>query len=381
MKLALQTQLLPDPESAVRLKATVERFNKAATWLAGIAFERKLTRTFELHKVAYRDLREQFGLPSDMACRCLAQVCEAYKRDKNKQPRFRKHAAVPYGMGKNIGFKGPDRVSISTLEGRVVVPFMMGKYQADRFTLKKGQSDLVLRKDGKWFLIVTVDIPDGTPIPSTDFIGVDLGVENIAVDSDGTIHQGKAIEAKRVALLSRRRAIGKKTKGANRKTRRSCHKAIVRMGQKESRYRQDVNHCISKRLVKAAQDTERGIALEDLKGIRERAPFRKRQRARMGSWAYFQLRTFIEYKARLNGVQVVFVDPRNTSRTCSECGHCEKANRKSQSEFECKSCGHSEHADLNAARNIRARAVVNPPMAAGTSAGNGGLVQATSRLL
>ena len=142
----------------------MERFNEAATWLAGVACEHKITRTFDLHHVAYRDLREKFGLPADMACRCLAQVCDAYKRDKAKRPAFRKHAAVPYSMGKNVGFKGVDRVSISTLAGRVVVPFVMGKYQADRFALKKGQCDLVLRKDGKWFLIVTVDVPEGTPV-------------------------------------------------------------------------------------------------------------------------------------------------------------------------------------------------------------------------
>lgn len=373
MKLVLQTQLLPDVPTAARLRETVERFNAACNWLAGVAFERKLARTFELHKVAYRDLREKFGLPSDMACRCLAQVCEAYKKNKAIKPKFRKHAAVPFSMGRNIGFKGPDRVSISTLAGRVVVPFLMGKYQADRFGLKKGQSDLVLRKDGKWFLIVTVDVPDGTPIPPRDFIGVDLGVTNIAVDSDGTIHQAKAVEEKRIAAFSRRRAIGKKTKGAIRRTRRSCHKATVRIQAKESRYRRDVNHQISKQLVAVAKDTDRGIALEDLKGIRDRTTVRKQQRAKMGSWAFDQLRSFVEYKARLAGVFTVTVDPRNTSRTCNQCGHCEQANRKSQAKFKCLSCGHETLADLNAARNIafRARVHVKAPMAAGTSTGNG----------
>jgi putative transposase len=362
MKLVLQVQLLPDKPTANRLRETVERFNGAASWLAGVAFERKLSRTFELHKVAYRDLREKFGLPADMACRCLAQVCEAYKRDKAVRPKFSKHAAVPYSMGKNIGFKGIDRVSIGTLVGRVVVPFVMGTYQAERFTLKKGQSDLVLRKDGKWFLLVTVDVPDGTPIPATDFIGVDLGIVNIAVDSDGTVYQAKPVEEKRVAAFSRRRAIGKKTNGAGRRTRRACHKALVRMGQKESRYRRDVNHQISKTLVALAKGTGRGIALEDLKGIRDRTQFSRQQRARMGSWAFYQLRAFVEYKAKLAGVSIVAVDPRNTSRTCNECGHCEKGNRKTQAEFECLSCGHTALADLNAARNIRARAAVNPPM-------------------
>jgi putative transposase len=362
MKLVLQTQLIPDEPTATRLRETIERFNEAASWLAGVAFEHQSTRLYDLHKIAYREVRERFGLPADMTCRCVAQVCEAYKRDKTKRVRFRKHAAVPYSMGKNIGFKGIDRVSISTLNGRVVVPFLMGKYQADRFTLKKGQSDLVLRKDGKWFLIVTVDVPDGTPIPPKDFIGVDLGVCNIAVTSDGESFSNDAIEAKRIAMLNRRRALGKKTKGASRRTRRACHKATVRMGRKESRYRRDMNHQIAKGLVKVAQDTGRGIALEDLQGIRDRAPFTKRQRARVGSWAFGQLREFIEYKAKLAGVFTVAIAPHNTSRECSACGHIDKANRKSQAEFRCVSCGFAAHADLNAARVIRARAVVNPPM-------------------
>ncbi|MGO8902309.1 MAG: zinc ribbon domain-containing protein, partial [Isosphaeraceae bacterium] len=91
------------------------------------------------------------------------------------------------------------------------------------------------------------------------------------------------------------------------------------------------------------------------------------QRNRLSGWAFFQLRTFVEYKAAPAGVPVVAVDPRNTSRTCHECGHCEKANRKSQSEFECRACGHRSHADLVGARIIgsRARASVTAPKHAG----------------
>lgn len=363
MKLTLQVQLLPDADAAAKFKATVERFNEAANWLSGVAFERKVSNKFVLQRLGYTDLRERFGLPSDTAIRCIAQVVEAYKRDKDKRPKFRKHAAVPFSMGKNIGFKGPDRVSISTLTGRVIVPFVMGKYQAERFGWSKGQCDLVLRRDGKWFLLVTVDVPDGTPIAPSDFLGVDLGVENIAGDSDGALHSGEDIEAKRFAYASRRKALGKKSKGAAREQRRRLHKAIKRGERKEARYRRDVNHRISKTLVAKAKDTGRGIGLEDLKGIRDRITVRKQQRARHVGWSFFQLRSFIEYKAALTGIPVVAVDPRNTSRTCAECGHCEKANRKSQAEFSCRSCGHAAHADINAARVIaaRARASVNTP--------------------
>jgi IS605 OrfB family transposase len=120
-----------------------------------------------------------------------------------------------------------------------------------------------------------------------------------------------------------------------------------------------VNHCISKAIVSTAQGTARGIALEDLKGIRERISAQrtvKRKRRVLHSWAYFQLRAFIAYKAAAAGVRVVLVDPAFTSQTCSHCGQCEKANRKSQAQFLCVSCGYSAHADTNAAVNIAVRA-------------------------
>jgi|SRR5262249_37785742 len=130
-------------------------------------------------------------------------------------------------------------------------------------------------------------------------------------------------------------------------------------GQKEQRFRRDTNHVISKKLVAKAKDTQSVIALEDLKGIRDRARFRKTQRAKMAGWSFGQLRTFIEYKAHLARIPVVLVNPRHTSQMCSSCSHIAKRNRKSQSEFECQGCGLSLNADINAALNIKARAAVN----------------------
>jgi putative transposase len=101
---------------------------------------------------------------------------------------------------------------------------------------------------------------------------------------------------------------------------------------------------------------------EDLKGVRSRVTVRREQRGRHGKWAFNQLRAFIEYKARVAGVPVLVVDPRDTSRRCSKCGHVEKRNRVSQSVFRCRRCGFDENADFNAAKNIRWRAEVNQPI-------------------
>jgi IS605 OrfB family transposase len=361
MKLTLQIQLLPDKSAAARLIETVERFNEACNWLAGVAFAARCSRTFDLHKIAYRELRDRFGLPADMACRCLARVCDAYCRDKAIQPTFRPHASVPYSVGKNIGFKGPDRVSLSTLAGRVVVSFLTGKYQADRFTRRKGQSDLILRADGKWFLLVTVEVPEATPIPVTDFIGIDLGTVNIATDSDGGQMSGEKVEKARRKYGDKRRSLQKaatKRKQSGKRP-RSIRRKLRKDQNKESRYKRDVNHCTTKAYVETAERTERGIALEDLTGIGQRITARSGDaRDKLSGWSFGQFRFFLEYKAKLAGVPVVIVDPAYTSQTCPECGYCDARNRKTQATFSCLYCGHSDDADRNGARNIRARALV-----------------------
>ncbi len=117
---------------------------------------------------------------------------------------------------------------------------------------------------------------------------------------------------------------------------------------------------------------QQAIALEDLRHIRSRteARLRKSQRAKHSSWSFWQLRFFLQYKAALAGVLLHTVDPRNTSRACSQCGHCEKANRKSQAHFTCKNCGYSCNADWNAAKNISVAAVMQPIVSLGSQSGS-----------
>lgn len=358
MKLTLQIQLLPDASQTLALRETLARFNEAASWLAQRAFELRSANKIELQKLFYKEIRDVFGLSAQMTVRCIAQVCEAYKRDKKKLPKFRRTASMPFDQ-RMMSFKGIDRVSLLTLQGRVIVPFVMGAYQRERFTDAKGQCDLVLRKDGKWFLLVTVDLPDRAPTPATDFIGVDLGVMRLATSSDGEHFSGNAVESVRERHHTRRQTLqhAASRRQAKGKRPKAIRRALKRTKMREANFRKHENHRISKQLVALATDTKRGIALEELSGIRSRVRFRKAQRAKMSGWAFSQMRNFIAYKCKQAGVSLVLVDPRNTSRTCYECSHCEKANRQTQDKFLCKACGHAANADENAARNIRRRAI------------------------
>jgi transposase len=124
--------------------------------------------------------------------------------------------------------------------------------------------------------------------------------------------------------------------------------------------------------------------LEDLKHIRSRTTVRKSDRAKHSGWSFFQPQSFIEYKAKkakIAGIHAQYIDPRSTSRTCSACGHAEKANRKTQSLFQCVSCGHIDNADINSAINIAARADVMQPIVMRAMTATDGQSTATSLFL
>lgn len=371
MKLVLQVQLLPDAVQTAALRATVERFNEAANWTAGELYREGVTNKRVAQKLVYRELRDRFGLTAQTAILVIHRTCEAYKRDKMIRPEFREHAAITYDA-RVMRFIGLDKVNLWTLAGRIVVPIVMGKYQAERMDMAKGQCDLMLRKDGKWFLSVTVDIPDGTPIDPRGVIGVDMGVKNLIVTDDGETFQGDGVEAVR-------RKYQRIRKTCQRTGTKSAKRKLHKVRRKESRYRKDVNHVISKRIVAKAKGTGYAIAVEDLTGIGDRTTARRVDRNRLKGWAFYQLRSFITYKALTEGIPILPVDPRNTSRTCSECGHCDKKNRKSRDEFVCRHCGFELPADWNAARNIRDRGEVMLPIVGVVDTGGRIPVEATDK--
>jgi len=350
-------KLAPPPEQAEALLATMQACNAAASRAAEVAFEHKTANKIRLQPLVYADLRAEFGLSSQMAVRAISKACEAYKRDKTIKPVFRELGAVAFDQ-RILSWKGRDRVSILTLAGRIIVPVVwQGRWLGTTGTVLRGAADLIWR-DGKFYLAVVIDVPEPPAGPEpAGWLGVDLGIVNIAADADGNIHCGKAVRAVRYRNRQfRARLQSKGTKSAKR--------LLARRRRKEARFARDVNHCISKTLVSEAKDTGRGIKLEDLSGINSRTTVRKAQRADRLSWSFFQLRAFIAYKAALAGVPVVLVDPRNTSRRCPGCGHIDKRNRPDQATFRCTSCGLAGPADIFAARNIAGWAAVMRPDAA-----------------
>ncbi len=349
--------MLPTKEQADALKETLRLANAAANEVSRLAWEAKTFGQFKIHKLAYAAIREQFGLSAQVAVRVIAKVADAYKLDKRKQRVFRADGSIAYDD--RILRYGTDYVSIWTIDGRQTIPFTCGAQQRQLLNSRQGESDLVYRK-GKWFLFVTCNVIE-PPVDDDPegMLGVDFGIARIATDSTGQSFSGAHVRS----LRKRHRKIRARLQSKGTK---SAKRRLKQFSGKEQRFAKDQNHCISKAIISKAQRTKQAIVLEDLTNIRQRVRAGRKRNAELHSWAFHQLRAYIEYKARLAGVKVITVDPRNTSRQCSQCGHIAKSNRKSQAKFQCQSCGHLRNADTNAALNIRSRAAVNPPNAVGS---------------
>jgi putative transposase len=357
MKQTMLLKLAPTEDQHRALLDTMHAFNAASTYVAEIAFAEKTANKFELQKLVYGELRTTYKLPAQLAIRAISKASEVYKRDKSIQPSFRPEGAIVYDP-RVMAFKGLNTVSLITLSGRVLVPFRVGGYQQARMDRIKGQADLLSRA-GVFYLAVTLDIPEPPLDASDGTLGVDLGIINLATDSEGESFSGEAVEKNRKRHAALRQRLQKRsTKNAKRH--------LKNLSGQEARFKKNTNHVISKRIVQKAKASGQAIAIEDLRHIRNRTEgtVRRSQRAKHSCWSFGQLRLFLSYKAALAGVPLHTVDPRNTSRTCSRCRHCAKENRKSQASFRCVNCGHTDNADRNAAITI-SRADVMRPIASG----------------
>jgi putative transposase len=349
MKLVAAIRILPSREQDAVLKATLKRCNDACTDIAAKGFATGTFRQFDLHKAHYSSTRVDFGLSAQATVRCIAKVADAFKINRKVAPVFKDLAAQPYDE-RILSFRGDDTVSIWTLEGRMRISFVAGQKQRDLLAFRKGESDLCFVR-GKWLLACTCDIPETEEFKASDWLGVDLGIVSIAATSDGVIHTGEDIERVRAKFAGRR-------KGLQRIGSKAAKRRLVKLSGKQARFQRITNHCISKAIVIDAERTGRGIAIEELTQIRTQVTARRKHRARLSNWSFGQLRAFLTYKAKKAGVPIMAVDPSYTSQGCSCCGLIDKRNRPDQATFSCISCGHAEPADVNAARTLRASAVV-----------------------
>ncbi|MGY2836965.1 RNA-guided endonuclease InsQ/TnpB family protein [Thermostichus sp. MS-CIW-41] len=372
--LTISCKLKASQSQAAKLDATLEAFGQALNWVNQNTPE-KVANAVKLQSLCYREIRAQFGLSSNLAQQICRRVASARKvaQQKNRPVKAFKGGFATYDA-RIFSFREKDwTVSLTTVEGRERFELAIGRYQRERLAGSNPKSaTLVKRKDGSYSIQICVEAEPSPPQRTGRVLGVDLGRTDIAHTSDGDNWNGQQLNRVRDHYSRLRAALQRKASKGTRSSRRRCRELLQRLSGKERRFQTWVNHRISKAIVSRAKVTNSAIALEDLTGIRERInqqPRSKAERRRANSWAFYQLRQFLEYKARAAGVSLILVPPAYTSQTCHRCLHIHPdpaQSYRSGKSFKCGHCGWEGDADLNGANVIALLgAVVNQPRGSG----------------
>jgi putative transposase len=380
--LTVSCKLKVSQSQAAKLDATMEAFGQALNWVNQNTPE-KIVNAVKLQSLCYYEIRARFGLSSNLAQQVCRRVAGARKvaRQRNRPVKEFKRRFVTYDA-RIFSFREKDwTVSLTTVEGRERFELAIGNYQRGMLAGSNPKktsgpltrtATLVQRKDGSYYIQICVEKKPPKQQDTDKVIGVDFGRTDIAHTSDGDNWNGQQLNKVRDHYSRLRAVLQRKASKGTRSSRRRCRELLQRLSGKERRFQVWVNHRISKAIVSRAKATNSAIALEDLTGIRERVnqqPRSKAERRRANSWAFYQLRQFLEYKARVAGVSLILVPPAYTSQTCHRCLHIHPEQGKSYrsgKSFKCEHCGWEGDADLNGANVIALLgAVVNQPRGPG----------------
>lgn len=377
MTLTMRVRLLPTPEQQTRLAALCSTFADCCNDVADYIDKNRTLSQKKINKAIYHQLREAHGLLAQMTQSAIRRVIANYKtihtritrlreESKNGETRGGKKRKIPeyYETKPQYAPNGCDLLwnrdySYSHRTGMFSLPVMDGRIKVkaewknipDQYRRGRFGTARLIRSRDKWYLLipVTIQTPDVTEHPKT-IVGVDLGIRFLATSYDGehtTFHDGKEVKHRRGRYKTLRKEL--QQRGT-----RSARKRLKAIGSRENRWMTDVNHQVSKALVNQyGKDTL--FTLEDLEGVRNATERVKvRQRYVQVSWAFSQLRSFIEYKAARNGQATVAVDPAYTSQTCPRCGHVSARNRDKRNHiFICHNCGYRSNDDRIGAMNLR----------------------------
>lgn len=318
MKLTLKIKLLPTDEQANLLLETMKEANTVCNAISDVVWQEKIFNNFKLHHRTYHAYKATFNLSSQMLIRQIAKVADAYKLDKKTKRIFRPLGSVAYDA-RIMTYKPNNIVSLWCIGGRQKINFVC--HNPAYLPYIKGEADLVYKK-GKFYLFQTVDVPEQDIDNIESFIGVDFGLTDICVTSDGVKHSADGLNKYREHLQKVRSSIQAKADTSKRSTKRNCRKLAKRLSGRERTTATIINHTIAKSIVKSAKEQGKGIAIEDLTNIRFTSKRRnKKFRTKLGRWSFSQLRSFLEYKSALNGVKLVVIEPAYTSQTCHSCKH------------------------------------------------------------
>jgi putative transposase len=387
------------PSQFSALRATQLAYRGSLNFVSRYAFEHgKMSNAVRLQDGTYEDIRARFQLPSQMACSVPRQVGATYKtlwKKVQQNAESRKAGltskrykgldnaptyvspTLTYQNRKDYSFKKASRVSILTLEGRIIVAYTGSNAHVARIQQGTGIGAAKLWYDKakkRFYLLVSLEVETADPTPEThtSIVGVDVGIRYLAVASTT---QGKPSFYAGKWVVSQANHYARLRKRLQKKGTRSATRRLVAISGRERRLKADANHVVSKRIV--TQHPHSLMGLENLTDIRERTRRRTHKRKKNGKgvervsikqrksnrvysqWSFAELHTMIAYKALLADSMAIKVDAHYTSKACPVCGYISDANRPNKGLlFVCQNCHYTLHADLVGARNVAMRTLL-----------------------
>lgn len=371
---------------AQAMTQTLDDYRQACQYVSDYVFDHDFPmNTVELNKILYQDLRANFNLKSQMAQSTLKtvvarykttqsqlkkqKVWDGYKKDNHgkevpnyvskdlyflQKPIQFKRPQVDLVRNRDYSFKENNQLSINSSKGRLLVDVYTKGFEHYLDGSWKLGTGKIVKSGNKWYfhLAVTKEFPDFELNKLKHVVGIDRGLRQLMTTYDESgktaFYSGKAISKKRRKYAKLRQSLqAKNTKSAKRRLRQ--------IGNRESRWMSDVNHCLSKTLV-SKYGSSTLFVLEDLTNVTfDTVNNRKKEdRYEHHSWAFYDLEQKLAYKASLIGSEVITVSAQYTSQRCPKCGTIAKDNRdRTTHSYTCSSCSYSSNDDRIAAMNIQ----------------------------
>jgi len=358
-------------EQPEKLEETIRQFKHACNQVTDEGWNEDELKTYnknKLHEATYHEIREETELPANLVTQARDRASQAIKGcvqrmkegEKTSKPFFSSDS-ISYDKRTFSIWIDDKKATFSTVDGRIETELIFDedkgyyqKYLSYDWEVTSSTIEKHSYEEGEpYYLHLGVEKQiqqDEEEFKAPKVMGIDLGVDNLAVTSTGRFWSGGELNHQRRRFEEVRGKL--QQKGTQ-----SAHRTFQEMSGRENRFFCDTLHRISKEIVHHADDHGVDVIIfEDLKEIRKDISNGKK----FQQWTFRKLFDLVEYKAEEKEIRVEKINPEYTSQRCSECGHTTSGNRDG-SEFECVKCGKQLHSDYNAAKNIGSKFLRNGP--------------------
>ena len=361
------TSRLSEEDKQVIL-STIEDSVKVFDMFLKLSKEHKSVSYMTLHKYGYHEARRLCqNSNADIIQASAKQALACMKTWNTEHPKKKwQLTAVKHGSQYPLTHNNISRrgylTTFSTNNHRIRMMHDIPEWFDKNYPEKELRCGCVHVKNNQFFISMSYKTPEVSYRTEGKVVGIDRGLYHHYATSEGVLYDSKHIHrVERKNSFLRQQLQLKGTRSAKRHLRK--------LSGREKRFKQDVDHCLTKQL--ASAENVKCYVLEDLSGIRNNK-HSKRLNRWLHQWSSYRFEQFLRYKCEAKGIQVVTVNPKFTSQECSVC-HTINSEHRHKNHYKCSICGNYEHADINAAKVIRNRYLLTP-------AGKSGCIQPPKRV-